>query len=184
MHDLEKVYTDQEIRYFSRDYAKIPLTFLNTGDIPAGKVIGIRNDGYGERVRRTTLTAQAAAAATTLVVEDAALFKVGDTISIMNADLTGIEELGTVTAINAADKELTVATAVTAVHAVGSYVYASDGSEKAVGLLADPVIDEGEAVIANIYLEGHFSTMLLSGLDDIAKQDLRAREVAGITIIP
>ncbi len=180
----EIIYSDNDIRYFAKDYPKIPLTFLGTGDIPAGQVIGIASDGYANKVRRTTLAAQADAAATQLSVADASLFKVGDNVTIMKADGTTVENLGAITAVDTANNTITVTTPVTAVHSIGSYAYVADGSEKAVAILEEPVIDEGEAVVANVYLGGAFNESLIEGLDALAKADLGARSVAGILIVP
>ncbi len=180
----EVLYEDQEIRHFSKDYTKIPMTFLNTGDMVAGVVIGETADGYGNKVRRTTLTSNASAAATELVVADVSIFKGGDIVSIMKVDGSSVEELGAITAIAPVDKKITVTTAVTAAHTSGSYAYVRDGSQKAVGILADTIIDEGDAVVANVYIGGAFDSALIKGLDSIAKADLGARIVAGILIVP
>lgn len=180
----EILYADAEIRHFSKDYCKIPMTFVNTGSIAAGAVIGETTDGYGNRVRRTTLTSNAAAAATELVVSDVTLFKIGDEVSIMKADGSSVENLGAITNIIVAEKKIVPTTPVTAAHAAGSFAYVADGSQKAVGILAEPVIDEGEAVVANVYIGGCFENNLITGLDQIAKTELAARVVAGILIVP
>jgi len=180
----EIVYGDVDIRCFAKDYPKIPLTFLNTGDLSAGQVVGLKEDGYAQAVRRTTLTAQANATADELSVNDATLFKVGDIAGLMKADRTAVENLGAITAVDTVANSITVTTAVTEAHAIGSYVYVADKSEKALAILAEPVIDEGEAVIANVYLGGAFEKELIIGLDAVAKADLGAREVAGILIVP
>lgn len=180
----EIVYADTDIRYFAKDYPKIPFTFLNTGDLAAGQIVGLKEDEYADAVRRTTLAAEAAAEATQLSVDDASIFKVGDTAVLMKADGSVAEDLGAITAVDANNNTITVTTAVTAAHAIGSYVYVSDGTEKALAILAEPVIDEGEAVVANAYLGGAFEESLIIGLDAIAKADLGARTVAGILIVP
>ena len=180
----ELVYADSDIRYFAKDYPKIPFTFLNTGDLAAGQIVGLKEDGYADAVRRTTLTAQADAAATQLSVEDASLFKVGDTVALMKADGTVVEDLGAITAVDEVGNTITVTTAVTEVHAIGSYVYVADGTEKALAILAEPVVDEGEAVVANVYLGGAFEEEVIKGLDAVSRADLGARTVAGILIVP
>ena len=180
----EQVYSDVDIRYFSKDYCKIPMTFLSTGYIPAGTVVGQKADGYGHKVRRTTLTNNAAAGANELVVADATLFKVGDVVGLMKADGSAVENLGAVTNIIVADNKVVVTTAVTAAHAAGSYAYVADGSQKALAILSEPVIDEGIEVVANVYIGGCFNENMVSGLDTIARTDLGARTVTGILIVP
>lgn len=180
----EIVYGDIDIRHFAKDYTKIPMTFLNTGDIPAGQVIGQKSNGYAAKVRRTTLTAQAGAAATQLSVTDASIFRVGDNATLVKADGTAVEDLGAITAVDIDGNKITVTNAVAASHAIGSFVYSADGSETAVAILAEPVIDEGDAVVANVYLGGAFTESMIEGLDAKAKADLGARTVAGILIVP
>lgn len=181
---MDKVYQDMDIRYFAAHCPTISMTFLNTGNLMPGQVIGEMSDGYANKVRRTTLSSDAAAAATELFVADISLFQIGDTIALRKADSSEIENLGAVKSIIAEEHKLVVTTALMAAHPTGTYIYVADGSEKAVAILAEPVIDFSEAVTANVYLGGCFIASSISGMDAVAKSDLGARVVSDILIVP
>lgn len=178
----EVIYVDNDPRYIARECVKIPLTFQNCGDIECGAIVGIKSDGYGERVRRAALTADAAASATQLVLDSIPVNK-GDSVYIMKVDGSALENLGAVTDINTATKTVTVTTGLTAAHATGSFLFVKDGSEKAVGVLAEPISDDGSEIQANVYIEGIFDTDIVTGVDILSLKDLNARVVNNILIV-
>lgn len=178
----EEIYVDRDPRYVARECVKIPLTFLNCGDIDCGAIVGLKSDGYGQRVRRASLTADAAANATQLVLDNIPVNK-GDSVYIMKPDGTVLENLGAVTDINIATKTVTVTTGLTAAHAAGSFLFVKDGSEKAVGILAEPIADDGSEIQANVYIEGIFDTEIVTGIDSLSLKDLNARVVNNILIV-
>lgn len=179
----EVIYVDRDPRYATGECCvKIPLTFLNSGDIDTGCIVGVKEDGYAEKVRRATLTADAAVSATQLVIDSISI-KIGDSVHIMKVDGTALEDLGTVTNINTETKTVTVTTGLTAAHAAGSFLFVKDGSEKAVGVLAEPVIDDGSEFVASVYIKGVFDTNYVTGIDSISLKDLNARIVKNILIV-
>lgn len=178
----EVIYTDREPRYIEKGCIAIPLTFQNCGDMDCGCVVGIKSDGYGQKVRRAALTADAAANATQLVIDSIPINK-GDSVYIMKPDGSALENLGAVTEINIATKTVTVSTGLTAAHAAGSFLFVKDGSEKAIGILAEPIADDGSEIQANIYVKGIFDMGVVTGLDSISIKDLNARVVNNILIV-
>ena len=178
----EVIYVDNDPRYVARECVKIPLTFQNCGDIDCGAIVGIKSDGYAQKVRRATLTSDAAASATQLVLDNISVNR-GDSVCIMKADGSVLENLGAITDINITTKTVTVTTGLTAAHAAGSFLFVKDGSEKAVGILAEPITDDGSEIQANVYIEGIFDTNIVTGIDSISLKDLNARTVNNILIV-
>lgn len=178
----EVIYVDRDPRYVTRECVRIPLTFLNCGDLDAGCIVGIKSNGYGERVRRAALTADGAINATQIVI-DSIPFKVGDSVYIMKMDGSAVENLGAITNINTETKTVTVTTGLAAPYAAGSFLFVKDGSEKAVGVLAEPIIDDGSEIQANVFIEGIFDTNIVTGIDSISLKDLYGRVVNNILVL-
>lgn len=179
---METIYVDKDPRYVTKECVEIPLTFKSCGDIDCGCIIGIKSDNYGQRVRRAALTADAAANATQLTIDSIPMNK-GDSVCIMKSDGSSLENLGTVTDINTITKMVTVTTGLTAAHAAGSFLFVKDGSEKAVGILAEPVTDDDSEIQANVYIKGIFDKNIVTGIDSISLKDLNARIVNNILIV-
>lgn len=160
-----------------------------TGDLDVGTILGVSTaDSLYRPVRRTTLTAQAAvptSGAQTLEVEDVTPFKIGDSLTVMEADGTERQQVGAITAINPATKTITVTTNLATAVESGGFVFVADGSEKALVILAQPVPDAAVAKTATVYVGGKFYTDQLIGLDELSLKDLNARQpVPNMTIVP
>lgn len=61
----------------------------------------------------------------------------------------------------------------------------SDGSEKAVGILAFPADAQtaGQNIGATMFVKGYFKESALTGLDEAAKADMGARSAEGVLIV-
>jgi len=152
----------------------------NTGDLDKGTILGVTTaDSLFRPVRRYTLTVAAAAAVTSVEVTSTANIKVGDTVSVMQAAGTGVESGGAVTAVvvNGANATVTFTTATAEALAVGDYLYVSDGSQKALVVLADVVLDAASNKISNAYVAGKFVQSQLVGVDSFVLSDLKARQI-------
>ncbi|MEW6423170.1 MAG: hypothetical protein AB1523_00240 [Bacillota bacterium] len=155
------------------------------GDLVSGTVLGrITASGKYARLRRTTLSADGAIGQTVLSVVDASIFKVGQTVSIMEADGTELENLGAITAIDLGANTITVTNALAAAKTAGAWVFVNDGSEVAKVILAEEVPDQAADVNVRAYLGGLFYTSKLVGMDALARADLGARVVEDITVVP
>jgi hypothetical protein len=162
---------------------RIPITIApNTGDLDKGTILGVQTtDGLFHPVRRYALSTAAASGATSVTVTGATLFQVGDTVSVMQAAGTGVEPAGTVssTVYNSGANTTTVtfSTATAEALVVGDFIYASDGSQKALVILADVVLDATSNKVSNAYVAGKFVKSQLVGVDSIALTDLSARSI-------
>jgi hypothetical protein len=157
------------------------------GELVSGTVLGrITASGQYARVRRTTLIADEAIGQTVLSVTDASIFSVGQTVSIMKADKTELEDLGAITArdLTPDANTITVTNALVAAKTAGAYVFVNDGSEVALVILAEEVPDQAAAVNVQAYLGGPFYTSMLVAMDALARADLGARVVNDLTIVP
>lgn len=152
------------------------------GELLAGTILGKRSDGQYAKVRRTTLSADEAIGQTVLSVTDPTIFSIGQTVKIMEADGTEVENLGAITAIGA--DTITVTTALVAAKTSGAYVYVADGSETALVVLGENVPNQSSSSNVEALLGGVFYSNMLLGMDALAKRDLGARTVDTVTIIP
>jgi hypothetical protein len=151
----------------------------NTGDLDKGTILGVQTaDGLFHPVLRTTIPAVTNPANPQVIAVAAGTgskFAVGQTVSVMHVDGTGVQAVGTITAINA--DNITVSTELGAATVAGDYFYVSDGSQKALVVLADVVWDAGSNKIANAYVAGKFVQSQLVGVDAIVLSDLKARSI-------
>ncbi|GMA59727.1 hypothetical protein NZD89_09290 [Alicyclobacillus fastidiosus] len=176
------VFADKQI-ILNADYHiqdRIPITIApGTGALDRGTILGVSTaDGLWRPVLRTTV-----AAATEpvnpqvigLATGTGAMFTVGQTVAAMSATSGTVQQLGTITAING--DNVTVATELTAALAEGDWFYVADGSQTAVGVLADVVFDSTSNKISNAYVAGKFVQSQLVGVDSIVISDLKARQI-------
>jgi len=159
---------------------RIPVTIApNTGDLDMGTVLGVSTaDGLFRPVIRITVTATAVASPQVLnakIAGSGAKFAIGQNVSSMNSDGTSVQALGTITAING--DAITVQTELTTALVDGSYLYVSDGSQKAVVVLGDVVWDAAANKISNAYVAGKFIQSRLVGVDALVISDLHARSI-------
>lgn len=175
-------YTDKQI-ILNADYHimdRIPITIApGTGPLDKGTILGVSTaDGLWRPVLRTTVAA-ATEAATPQVIGVAAgtgvLFTVGQTVAAMSATTGAVQQLGTITAINT--DNITVATELGTALAEGDWFYVADGSQTALGVLADVVFDSSSNKISNVYVAGKFVQSQLVGVDSIVISDLKARQI-------
>lgn len=164
--------------YHIRDRIAITIA-ANTGDLDKGTVLGVQTtDGLFHPVLRTTIPAVTAAANPQVIAVEAGTgskFAVGQTVSTMHVDGTNVQALGTISAING--DNITVSTELGAATVAGDYFYVSDGSQKALVVLADVVLDAPSNKIANAYVAGKFVQSQLVGVDSIVLSDLNARSI-------
>jgi len=182
-------YSDRQVMAFPEFRGPLVSVLLaaGQGDLVSGTVLGkITASGKYARVRRTTLSADEAAGQTVLSVVDASIFKVGQTVSIKEADGTELENLGAITAIDLTPgaNTITVTNALVAAKSAGAWVFVNDGSEVAKLILAEEVPDQATDVNVQAYIGGQFYTNLLVGMDALARADLGARVVENLTIVP
>lgn len=176
-------YTDKQILLVAdyHEWDRIAVTIApGTGDLDKGTVLGVGTaDGLFRPVRRYALNAAAVSGVTAVQVAGTPNINVGDTVSVMKADGTGVENGGAVTAVtaNGGNTTITFTTATAEALVVGDYVYVSDGSQKAVAVLGDVVWDASSNKIANAYLGGKFVQSRLVGVDAIVVSDLHARSI-------
>lgn len=159
---------------------RIPITVApNTGDLDKGTILGAgTTDGLFRPVLRTTVAAATPPANPQVIGVAAgtgAKFTVGQTVSAMSATTGTIQALGTITAING--DNITVQTELTAALAANDWFYVSDGSQKALVVLADVVMDATVNKISNAYVAGKFVQSQLIGVDSIALNDLHGRSI-------
>ncbi|MFB5192788.1 hypothetical protein [Alicyclobacillus fastidiosus] len=176
------VYTDKQIILNADHHIKdrIPITIApNTGDLDRGTILGVGTaDGLFRPVLRTTVAAATDPAnpqVIGLAAGTGAMFTVGQTVAAMAASNGAVQQLGTITAING--DNITVQTELTVALAQGDYFYVADGSQKALVVLADVVLDAASNKISNAYVAGKFVQSALVGVDAIAISDLRARQI-------
>lgn len=188
IEDVE-TYIDRQIMAFPefRGPAVNALLAAGQGNLVSGTVLGrITASGEYARVRRTTLSADEAIGQTVLSVTDASIFTVGQTVSIMEADKTELEDLGAITACDLTEgaNTITITTALVAAKSTGAYFFVNDGSEKALLILAEEVPNQAAAVNVQAHIGGPFYTNMLVGMDALARADLGARVVNDLTIVP
>lgn len=165
----------------------IPITIAaNTGDLDKGTIMGVGTaDDLFRPVIRTTVLASAIATPQVInvAVGTGSKFTVGQTASSMKADGTTIQALGTITAIN--NDVITVSAPLTTALNNGDYFYVSDGSQKAVVILAYPIMDASSPKIGQGELGAVYWQDQLVGLDPIAIKDLGARQIPDdILVVP
>jgi hypothetical protein len=177
-------YSDKQIIVNADHHIKDRLAITiapNLGtDLDVGTILGVTtSDSLFRPVRRYPLTAIASSGATSLQVATGAVLNVGDTVSVMKADGTGVESVGTVSSVTVSGGNATVvvSTATAEALAVGDFLYVSDGSQKALVVLADVVLDASQNKIASAYVAGKFFQSKLVGLDSFAISDLMARSI-------
>lgn len=175
-------YSDKQIivnaDHHIRDRLAITIAPNLGTDLDKGTILGVTTaDSLFRPVRRYPLTAAAASGATSLQVAAAAVLNVGDTVSVMKADGSGVEAVGTVSSVTVAGGNATVvvSTATAEALVIGDFLYVSDGSQKALVVLADVVLDATQNKVASAYVAGKFFQSKLVGLDSIAITDLKAR---------
>lgn len=175
-------YSDKQIIVNADHHIKDRLAITiapNLGtDLDAGTILGVTTaDNLFRPVRRYPLTAAAASGATSLQVAAGAVLNVGDPVSVMKADGTGVESVGTVSSVTVAGGNATVVVSTATAEAlnVGDFLYVSDGSQTAVVVLADVVLDSSQNRIASAYVAGKFFQSKLVGLDSFAVKDLGGR---------
>lgn len=157
---------------------RIPITIApNTGALDKGTILGVSSvDGLFHPVTRTTIAANTVAANPQVIgVANASIFFVGQTVSTMSATSGTVQTLGTITAING--NNITVSTELTTEAMANDWFYVSDGSQTAVVVLGDVVLDAASNKIANAYVAGKFVQSQLVGVDSIAVSDLKARQI-------
>ncbi len=182
-----ETYSDRKILAFPGFAGPVISVLLaaNQGDLLAGTVLGkITASGKYAPVRRTTLSADVAAGQTDLSVADPDKFLVGQVVSIQEADGSEVENLGAITAVNAAQGVISVTTGLTAAKSTGAYIYVNDGSETARVILNEPVLNQHADVNVEALLGGVFYSSQLIGIDSVSRSDLGARVVDGYTIVP
>lgn len=175
-------FTDKQIILNADHHLKdrISVTIApNTGDLDKGTILGVGTaDGLFRPVLRTTIPAVVEPANPQVIAvaaETGANFTVGQTVSVMHVDGTGAQALGTITVING--DNITVSTELGAATVAGDYFYVSDGSQKALVVLADVVWDAASNKISNAYVAGKFVQSQLVGVDAIVLSDLKARQI-------
>lgn len=175
-------FSDKQILLFSdyHQWDRIPVTIApNTGDLDKGTVLGVSTaDGLFRPVLRTTVAAATAPASPQVIGVAAgtgAKFAVGQTVSAQIVSTGAVEALGTITAING--DNITVQTELTTALSEGDWFYVSDGSQTAVAVLGDVVLDAAANKIANAFLGGKFVQSRLVGVDSIVVSDLHGRSI-------
>lgn len=176
-------FVDKQILMYADHHIKdrISITIApNTGDLDKGTILGITTaDSLFRPVRRYALTANAASGAVSVVVAVGATFNVGDTVSVMKANGTGVESVGTVSSTSVSGGNLTVtfSTATAEALVIGDYIFVSDGSQTALLVLAEVVQDATANKIASAYVSGKFFLTALVGVDSFVTSDLKARSI-------
>ncbi|KLU66310.1 hypothetical protein DEAC_c17090 [Desulfosporosinus acididurans] len=175
-------YSDKQIILNADHHIKDRITVTiapNTGDLDKGTILGAGTaDGLFRPVLRTTVPAAVAPANPQVIavaVNTGSKFKLGQTVSAMSSTTGAVQALGTITAING--DNITVQTELTAALAANDWLYVSDGSQKALAILADVVMDAAANKISNAYVAGKFIQSQLVGVDSIALSDLKARSI-------
>lgn len=177
-------YSDKQIivnaDHHIRDRLAISIAPNLGTDLDAGTILGVSTaDNLFRPVRRYALTAAAASGLLAVTVPGGAVINVGDTVSVMKADGTGIESGGAVTSVvvngNNLDIHFTTATAEALV--AGDFLFVSDGSQTALVVLADVVLDAPQNRIASAYVAGKFFQSKLVGVDSFTLKDLKARVI-------
>lgn len=160
---------------------RIPVTIApSTGDLDKGTILGVTTaDGLFRPVRRYALTAGAASAVNAVDVAATPNITNGDVVSVMKADGTGVELGGAVTGVVTVGNTTTITftNATAEVLAIGDFIYVSDGSQKALVVLADVVLDAISNKISNAYVAGKFVQSQLVGVDAFVISDLHARSI-------
>lgn len=163
--------TFKEILLSTDLMAKIPggvLLKSGFGVVPKGRVLGkITSSGKYAPYAATTLTANAAEAATALVVADSSAFIVGDTVKV-GAESAAIA----ITAIPDAT-HITLATGLVGAQASGLAVKTADGRQVAVCILDNDQDTTSSDMGASAYIAGVFDSSQLLGLDAAAQTALK-----------
>ncbi|WP_088185839.1 hypothetical protein [Desulfosporosinus sp. FKA] len=175
-------FSDKQIILNADHHIKDRITITiapNTGNLDKGTILGAgTSDGLFRPVTRTTV-AGATAVANPQVIAVAtgtgAKFTVGQTVEAMSATTGVVQQLGTITAINS--DNITVQTELTTALAANDWFFVADGSQKALVVLADVVLDAVSNKISNAYVAGKFVQSQLVGIDSIVLGDLKARSI-------
>jgi hypothetical protein len=177
-------YSDKQIivnaDHHIRDRLAITIAPNLGTDLDVGTILGVSTaDSLFRPVRRYLIQAAAASGVQVVTVPGGAVINVGDTVSVMKADGTGIESGGAVTSIvvNGNNLDIHFTTVTAEALAVSDFLYVSDGSQKALVVLADVVLDATQNKIASAYVAGKFFQSKLVGLDSFAINDLKARSI-------
>jgi hypothetical protein len=161
---------------------KIAVTIApNIGsDLDRGTILGVTTgDSLFRPVRRYLIQANAASGVQVITVPGGAVINVGDTVSVMKADGTGVESGGAVTSIvvNGNNLDIHFTTVTAEALTTSDFLYVSDGSQVALVVLADVVLDAAQARIASAYFAGSFYQSKLIGVDTFSIKDLGARSI-------
>jgi hypothetical protein len=151
--------------------AKLPggvLLKSGFGVVAKGRVLGkITTSGKCAPYASTTLTANAATSATTLVVADSSAFVVGDTI-LVGAEAAAIA----ITAIPDAT-HITLASGLVAGQVSGLAVKTNDGRQNAVCILDNDQDTTAGDMGASAWIAGIFDSSKILGADTAAKTALK-----------
>jgi hypothetical protein len=181
-----RTFADKQIHVHPSRHT-IPITIApNTGDLDKGTILGVSTaDGLYRPVIRTTVKATQPGNPQVITVSPGTgtQFTVGQIVAAMHADGSGVQQLGAIQAING--DAVTVQTSLQSALNDGDYLFVADGSQKALVVLAYPVMDSTQPKIAQADLGGIYWKDQLVGLDPIAIRDLGAREIPdNILVIP
>lgn len=175
-------FSDKQIILNADQHIKDRITVTiapSTGDLDKGTILGVGTaDGLFRPVLRTTVPAAVALANPQVIavaVGTGVKFTVGQTVAAMSATTGAVQQLGTITAING--DNITVSTELTTALAANDWFYVADGSQKALVVLADVVLDAASNKISNAYVAGKFVQSQLVGVDSIVLSDLGARSI-------
>jgi len=178
------VYLDKQIcvhaDHHIRDKFAVTIAPNIGSDLDRGTILGVTtSDSLFRPVRRYLLQASALSGVTVVTVPGGAVINVGDTVSVMKADGTGVESGGAVTSIvvNGNNLDIHFTTVTAEALATTDFLYVSDGSQVALVVLADVVLDATQARIASAYYAGSFYQTKLIGLDPFSIKDLLARSI-------
>jgi len=157
---------------------QIPLTVKSGFAILRGSVLGVITASKLMR-RRSRSNASAAAAANqkVIAVDDAAVFAVGDALTL--EDGTAI---GTIAAagVNIDDNEVTCVDNLAVEVADGDAILASDGSQVAAAIANEAVAAaEAADTVLSPYIGGLLKESLMVGLDESAKLELGGVSLPG-----
>lgn len=150
--------------------AKLPggvLLVIGHGVVVKGTVLGkITSGGKFGPYAVTTVATGGSSGDTTVIVTDASLFIVGDSVKI------GTESAKTITAINYGTNTITVS-ALTATQAAGVAVAIQDGRQTAVCILDNDADTTNNDVSASAFIAGVFDSTQIIGADAAAKTALK-----------
>jgi hypothetical protein len=151
--------------------AKLPggvLLAQGFGVVVKGRVLGkITASGKYAPYASTTLTADAASSATSLVVADSSAFVVGDTIKV------GSESAAIAISAIPDATHITLASGLVGAQTNGAAVITQDGRQTAVCILDNDADTTNIDVGASAWIAGIFDTSKLAGVDSGAKTALK-----------